>query len=70
MMQDDVVTTTIPIAAGPSWGIPEGPGLGIEVDEEKVAKYHTNYLALGQYLPYQLDRMGQEDPGWRVPPKP
>ena len=70
MMRDDVLTTTIPIAAGPSWGIPEGPGLGIEVDEEKVAKYHANYLERGQYLPYLLDKIGQEDPGWRVTPKP
>jgi L-alanine-DL-glutamate epimerase-like enolase superfamily enzyme len=69
MMRDDVLTTTIPITTGPTWGIPEGPGLGVEVDEEKVAKYHANYLEHGQYLPYQLDRIGQEDPGWRTAPK-
>ena len=69
MMKDDVLTRPIPITGGPAWGIPTGPGLGIEVDEEKVAKYHANYLAQGQYLPYLLDRMGQEDPGWLVPPK-
>jgi L-alanine-DL-glutamate epimerase-like enolase superfamily enzyme len=65
MMRDDVLTSTIPIATGPSWGILEEPGLGVEVDEDKVATYHANYLAVGQYLPYQLDRMGKEDPGWR-----
>jgi L-alanine-DL-glutamate epimerase-like enolase superfamily enzyme len=70
MMRDDVLTTTIPIAAGPSWGVPEGHGLGIEVDEDKVAKYHANYVERGQYMAYQLDRFGQEDPGWRVDPEP
>lgn len=65
MMRDDVLTTTLPIAGGPVWGIPEGNGLGIEVDEEKVATYHALYLKQGQYLPYQIDRMGKEDPAWR-----
>jgi L-alanine-DL-glutamate epimerase-like enolase superfamily enzyme len=64
MMQDDVLTSPIPITTSPWWGIPEGPGLGIEVDEDKVAKYHDNYQRVGQYLPYQLDRMAAEDPGW------
>ena len=64
MMRDDVLTSPIPIATGPWWGVPEGPGLGIEVDEEKVATYHDNYQRVGQYLPYQLDRMAAEDPAW------
>lgn len=68
MMLDDVLTTTIPISTGPVWGIPEGPGLGVEVDEEKVARYHEAYVTHGQYLPYLLDRMGQEDPDWRQRP--
>ena len=64
MMQDDVLASPIPIATSPWWGIPEGPGLGIEVDEAKVATYHDNYQRVGQYLPYQLDRMAAEDPAW------
>ena len=64
MMQDDILVSPIPITASPWWGIPEGPGLGIEVDEERVAKYHDNYKKVGQYLPYQLDRMAAEDPAW------
>lgn len=66
MMADDILTTSIPITDGPAWGVPDGPGLGIEVDEGKVARYNANYQEHGQYLPYTLDKMGQEDPGWRV----
>ena len=65
MMRDDVLTSPIPIATSPWWGIPDGPGLGIEVDEGKVATYHDNYERVGQYLPYQLDRMAAEDPEWQ-----
>jgi len=64
MMQDDVLASPIPITTSPWWGIPEGPGLGIEVDEDKVATYHDHYRRVGQYLPYQLERMAAEDPGW------
>jgi glucarate dehydratase len=54
MMQDDILTTALPIAGGPRWGCPTGPGLGIEVDEDKVARYHAAYLRDGQFLPYRL----------------
>jgi L-Ala-D/L-Glu epimerase len=52
MMCDDVLKHPLPIAAGPDWGIPEGAGLGIEVDEEKVRRYHDSYRRNGQFLPY------------------
>ena len=52
MMQDDVIVEPLPIASGPSWGTPDGPGLGVEVDEAKVRKYHAHFLQRGQYLPY------------------
>jgi L-alanine-DL-glutamate epimerase-like enolase superfamily enzyme len=52
MMEDDILTEPLPIATGPRWGIPDRPGLGVEVDEEKLAKYHEAYLADGQFLPY------------------
>lgn len=35
IMCDDV-KQALPIASGPKWNTPEGPGLSIEVDEEKV----------------------------------
>lgn len=65
MMRDDVLVAPLPIATGPGWGVPEGPGLGIEVDEAKVEQYHRHYLERGQYLPYVLDRMALEDPLWQ-----
>ena len=52
MMCDDVLKHPLPIANGPEWGVPEGPGLGIEVDEEKVRRYHECYKSSGQFVPY------------------
>ncbi len=52
MMCDDVLKEPLPIAHGPEWGVPEGAGLGIEVDEEKVQRYHESYRRDGQILPY------------------
>jgi L-Ala-D/L-Glu epimerase len=53
MMQDDVLAETLPIGDGPAWGVPDGDGLGIHVDEAKVRKYHEHYRAHGPFLPYQ-----------------
>ncbi len=55
MMADDILTQRLPIAEGPRWGVPEGVGLGVEVDEEKVAMYHALYREQGQFLPYQAE---------------
>lgn len=52
MMADDILTETLPIASGPEWGRIEKPGLGVEVDEEKLMQYHEAYLRDGQFLPY------------------
>jgi glucarate dehydratase len=61
MMEDDVLAAPLPIAAGPSWGVPVGDGLGIVVDEAKVRKYHEHYRAHGQFLPYQPSDIGRKD---------
>ena len=37
---------------GPEWGRIEGPGLGVEVDEDKLKKYHEAYLRNGEFPPY------------------
>ena len=37
IMADDMLTTPLPIANGPRWGMPDGAGLGIEIDEVKLA---------------------------------
>lgn len=55
MMQDDVLKHPLPIASGPGWGVPQGPGLAIEVDCEKVGLYHERYRQHGQFQPYDLD---------------
>jgi L-alanine-DL-glutamate epimerase-like enolase superfamily enzyme len=52
MMADDILTERIPIADGPDWGRIDKPGLGIEVDEEKLKKYHEAYLRNGEFPPY------------------
>jgi L-alanine-DL-glutamate epimerase-like enolase superfamily enzyme len=52
MMEDDILTTRIPIADGPLWGRIEGPGLGVEVDEDKVARYHEDYRKHGEFPTY------------------
>ena len=52
IMADDVLTTPLPIAAGPRWGLPEAPGLGVEVDEIKLAAFAEAYRRDGQFLPY------------------
>ena len=38
-MADDILTETIPITNQPNWNIIEKPGLGVDVDEEKVLFY-------------------------------
>ncbi len=61
MMEDDILTQPLPIANSPNWGIPDGPGLGVEVDENKVEHYHQFYLQHGQFLPYH-PQMFDADP--------
>jgi len=55
MMADDIIHQSLPIATGPTWGIPDGVGLGVEVDVDKLSKYHELYRERGQFLPYQPD---------------
>ena len=52
MMEDDILAQRIPIMDGPEWGRIEGPGLGVEVDEDKLKKYHEAYLRNGEFPPY------------------
>lgn len=58
MMKDDIVTETIPITFAPAWGVPEGPGIGVTVDEDKLAKYHALYQERGQFQPYDPALIG------------
>ncbi|MDP6446725.1 MAG: mandelate racemase/muconate lactonizing enzyme family protein [Pirellulaceae bacterium] len=54
MMEHELLTVATPIAGGPRWAAIEAPGLGVEVDEEKLREYHDVYCRDGQFLPYRL----------------
>ena len=51
MMEDDILADRLPIADGPGWGLIDKPGLGVEVDEDKLARYVEAYSKDGQFLP-------------------
>ena len=61
LMQHDVLTRPIPIASGPRWGTLDGPGLGVDVDEDAVAEAAARYRADGQYRPWQHDQLAKEE---------
>ncbi len=45
--------------------VPRGPGLGIEVDRDKLASLHENYLACGLTERNDEIEMQKLEPGWR-----
>jgi len=51
-MIDDILTEKIPITSKPLWGKIDKPGIGVDVDEEKVNFYNKKFLDEGEYLPY------------------
>jgi L-alanine-DL-glutamate epimerase-like enolase superfamily enzyme len=57
ILVDDVLTSPLPITSSPNWGIIDRPGIGIEVDEDKVAHFYKKYMQDGQYLPYSSASM-------------
>lgn len=59
MMQDDILCDPVPIATGPDWSVPCGPGLGIRIDESKLQHYHEVYRRSGQFLPYDPALIGK-----------
>ena len=61
MMVHDVLTTPIPIASGPKWGLIEGAGLGVAVDEDAVAEAAERFRVEGQYAPWQADQIAREE---------
>jgi glucarate dehydratase len=60
MMEFDVVAGGVPIADAPVWGVPEGVGLGVEVDEDRLREGARRYELDGQFLPYQPEQLGRE----------
>jgi L-alanine-DL-glutamate epimerase-like enolase superfamily enzyme len=61
LMEHDILAEPIPIATGPRWGPIEGPGLGVEVDEDAVAEAAARYRTEGQYLPWQQFQIAEEE---------
>jgi L-alanine-DL-glutamate epimerase-like enolase superfamily enzyme len=59
MMADDILTEIIPIVEGPSWGRIDKPGLGVEVDEDKVMRFHEDYRKHGEFPTYAGKVEGQ-----------
>ena len=51
IMTDDILVERIPIADGPKWGRIDEPGLGVEVDEDKLMTYHEAYRRDGEFVP-------------------
>lgn len=45
---------------GGTIAVPTGPGLGVRLDPEKLARYHEEFRRLGPY-PYDQDPLR---PGW------
>lgn len=60
LMEHDILTEPIPIASGPRWGPIDGPGLGVEVDDDAVAEGAARYRAEGQYRPWQDYQLAKE----------
>jgi glucarate dehydratase len=60
VMAGDILTEPLPIATAPHWGVPAGPGLGVEVDADALRDAARRYELEGQYLPYQREQLGRE----------
>ena len=52
LVEHELLTAPTPIANTSRWSRIDAPGLGIEVDEDKLQLYHERYLRDGQFLPY------------------
>jgi L-alanine-DL-glutamate epimerase-like enolase superfamily enzyme len=51
-LSDDLIRGRIPIRDGPDWGLVDTPGIGVEVDEDKVRTYHENFLRTVDFTPF------------------
>jgi glucarate dehydratase len=59
-LTDDVIEGGRMRYEGGALAVPEGPGLGVRLDREKLARYHEEFRRLGPY-PYDQDPLR---PGW------
>lgn len=60
MMASDIITQRLPIADGPSWGVPDGVGLGVDVDEAAMRDAARRFEVDGQFAPWQPEQLGRE----------
>jgi L-alanine-DL-glutamate epimerase-like enolase superfamily enzyme len=60
-MTATVCHTPLPIASGPLWGVPQGSGLCIDINEAAVEAAAERYRQEGQYLPYASEHIGRHD---------
>jgi L-alanine-DL-glutamate epimerase-like enolase superfamily enzyme len=61
MMEHDILAEPIPIASSPRWGIINGPGLGVDVDDDAVAEAAARFRIEGQYRPWQEYQIAKEE---------
>jgi glucarate dehydratase len=59
MMEDDILTRRVPIAERPRWGLIEEPGLGVEVDEDKLRRFDEDFRKKGDFATY-IGKVGAE----------
>jgi glucarate dehydratase len=53
-MLGDIVAERLPIVDGPTWGVPNEPGLGVTVAPDALDAAVEAYRRHGQFLPYQM----------------
>jgi L-alanine-DL-glutamate epimerase-like enolase superfamily enzyme len=51
-MQGDILRKAVPTATSPKWGLPEGIGLGLEINDAALREAEGRFKSEGQYLPY------------------
>jgi glucarate dehydratase len=61
IMEDDILTEPVPIADRPLWGRIDKPGLGVEVDEDKLMRFQESYRKEGEFPTYtdKVESMAQ-----------
>jgi L-Ala-D/L-Glu epimerase len=52
IMEDDILTEPVPIIDKPTWGRIDRPGLGVDVDEDKLMRFHESYRKHGEFPTY------------------
>jgi len=60
-LEYDIVREPLPINTGPLWGVPEGTGLCVEIDDDALERAADNFRREGQYLPYQQEMLRKEE---------